>query len=101
MVLLTDGAANMNQPGDVRDTSLAKARVIQRAETARQAGIPVFTMALDSLTSEVDVALMRRVAEITDSESYHILSGEQSNGSTELEEAFRRVAANRPLRIVD
>jgi hypothetical protein len=101
MVLLTDGAANMNQPGNWNNPTEAKARVIQRAESAARERIPIFTMALDSQTSEVDVALMARVGAITASESYHILAGQQSGQSTELREAFRRVAANRPLRIVD
>jgi Mg-chelatase subunit ChlD len=74
IVLLTDGAANMNQPGNRYDPAEAKGRVIQRAHEARRQKIPIFTMALDSRTSEIDVDLMRRVADITDSESYHILA---------------------------
>lgn len=102
MVVLTDGAANMNQPGDWYDPGEAKRRVIQEAEAAQQQKIPVFTMALDSLTTEVDVALMARVAEITSSESYHVIAGEpDTNGNTQLREAFRRVAIYRPLRIVE
>ncbi|MGE3775612.1 MAG: VWA domain-containing protein [Pirellulaceae bacterium] len=101
MVVMTDGAANMNQPGNWQNPGEAKGRVIQQAQEAKRQKVPIFTMALDSRDDEVDVALMQRVAEITDSESYHILAGERNNGSSELEEAFRRVAANRPLRIVD
>ena len=102
MVLMTDGAANTNQPGNWFDPTEAKRRVMVQAEEARRKKIPIFTIALDSLTAEVDVALMQRVADITSSESYHIIAGERgSNGGTKLREAFRRVAMNRPLRLVD
>lgn len=101
MVVLTDGAANLNQPGNWYDPGEAKRRVINQAEAAQDQQIPVFTIALDSLTDEVDVALMQRVANITGSESYHIIAGEKWNGGSKLREAFRRVAINRPLRIVD
>jgi Mg-chelatase subunit ChlD len=102
MVVLTDGAANTNQPGNWYDPTEAKRRVIVQAEDARTKKIPVFTIALDSLTEEVDVALMQRVANITGSESYHIISGERgAGGNPSLREAFRRVAMNRPLRLVD
>jgi hypothetical protein len=59
-------------------------------------------MALDSLTTEVDVALMQQVAEITGSESFHVIAGEvDADGNSLLDDAFRRVALNRPLRLVD
>jgi Mg-chelatase subunit ChlD len=101
IVLLTDGAANMNQPGNWMDRNEAKSRVIQQADNAVREKLPIFTMALDSLTTEVDIALMQRVSEITGSESFHVIAGEGRYGSSELNEAFRRVAVNRPLRIVD
>jgi Mg-chelatase subunit ChlD len=102
MVLLTDGAANTNQPGNWFDPTEAKRRVIVHAEDARSKKLPIFTIALDSLTAEVDVALMQRVATITGSESYHIIAGEGgAAGSSSLREAFRRVAMNRPLRLVE
>lgn len=102
IVLLTDGAANTIQPGDLRDVPEAKRRVIEQAQVARQRDIPIFTMALDSLTSEVDVELMKQVSEITDSESYHVIAGEiDENGQRQLKEAFRRVAYNRAIRLVD
>jgi Mg-chelatase subunit ChlD len=102
IVLLTDGAANMIQPENVFDIPEAKSRVIEQAELAKRDGLPIFTMALDSLTAEVDVRLMQQVAEITGSESYHIIAGERdNNGNRQLREAFRRVAMNRPLRLVE
>jgi Mg-chelatase subunit ChlD len=102
MIVLTDGAANLNQPGNWYDTYEAKRRVIEQANIARQRKIPVFTIALDSLNVEVDVQLMAQVAQITGSESYHIIAGDGvSKKSTQLHEAFRRIARNRPLRIVD
>jgi Flp pilus assembly protein TadG/uncharacterized protein YegL len=102
MVVLTDGAANMNQPGDWFDPTEAKARVLQRANNALDEEIPVFTIALDSLTAEVDVALMQQVSVITGSESVHVLAGEPGEvGGTQLEEVFRRVAEAHPLRLVD
>lgn len=102
IVLLTDGAANMNQPGNVRDPAEAKARVLAQAEMAKFEKIPIFTMALDSLTAEVDVELMRQVAEITDCESFHVIAGQRdAQGHSQLHEAFRRVANDRPLRLVD
>jgi Mg-chelatase subunit ChlD len=102
MVLLTDGAANTNQPGSWYDPTEAKRRVIVQAQDAQTKKLPIFTIALDSLTAEVDVALMQNVANITGSESYHIIAGERgAQGSTTLREAFRRVAMNRPLRLVE
>ncbi len=102
MVVLTDGAANTIQPEDIQDIPEAKRRVIEEAQTAKQDGIPIFTMALDSLTADVDVALMAQVAEITGSESYHIIAGDTDvDGLPLLHEAFRRVALNRPLRLVE
>jgi Mg-chelatase subunit ChlD len=102
IVLLTDGAANTIQPENTKDIPEAKRRVLEQAELAKQDGIPIFTMALDSLTEEVDVELMQQVAEITGSESYHVLAGETDEfGTRLLTEAFRRVALNRPLRLVD
>lgn len=102
MIVLTDGAANTIQPENTWDVPQAKSRVRAEAERARQAGIPIFTMALDSLTAEVDVALMAEVAATTDSESYHVIAGEMGvDGNLQLHAAFRRVALNRPLRLVD
>ncbi|MGE0755964.1 MAG: VWA domain-containing protein [Pirellulaceae bacterium] len=102
LVVLTDGAANMNQPGNWVDTTEAKARVVQRAYQAQAANIRAVTIALDSQTSAVDVALMEQVANITDGEAYHVLAGEPANpSSTQLEDIFYRTAADRPLRIVD
>jgi Mg-chelatase subunit ChlD len=102
MVVLTDGAANTIQPENTQNVPEAKSRVLAEAELALQEGIPVFTMALDSLTAEVDVALMAQVAEITGTESYHIIAGEMGvDGNLQLHEAFRRVALNRPLRLVE
>ena len=102
MVVLTDGAANTIQPEDIQDVPEAKRRVREEAELAKRDGLPIFTMALDSLTSEVDVALMQQVADTTGSESFHIIAGEMDiTGNRQLREAFRRVALNRPLRLVD
>ena len=102
MIVLTDGAANMNQPGNWYDPYEAKRRVIELANEARQQRIPVFTIAPDSMNVEVDVELMARVAEITNSQSFHIIAGDgQSKKSTQLHAAFRRLARYRPLRIVD
>jgi Mg-chelatase subunit ChlD len=102
MVVLTDGAANFIQPENTVNVPEAKRRVLAEAELANQEGIPIFTMALDSLTTEVDVALMAQVAEITNSESFHVIAGEIGvDGNLQLHEAFRRVALHRPLRLVE
>jgi Mg-chelatase subunit ChlD len=102
MVVLTDGAANTIQPENTQDVPEAKSRVRAEAELARQAGFPIFTIALDSLTTEVDVALMAEVAEITGSETFHAIAGEvDASGNRQLHEAFKRVALNRPLRLVE
>jgi Mg-chelatase subunit ChlD len=102
MVVLTDGAANYIQPEDTVNVPEAKRRVLMEAELAKQEGIPVFTMALDSMTAEVDVELMAQVAEITNSESFHVIAGEMGvDGNLQLHEAFRRVALHRPLRLVE
>jgi Mg-chelatase subunit ChlD len=102
MVVLTDGATNMNQPGNWYDPYEAKRRVIEQAHIARERRTPVFTIALDSLNVEVDVELMQQVADITSSEAYHIIAGEgKSKKDTKLHEAFRRIALYRPLRIVE
>lgn len=101
MVVLTDGAANTIQPENVLNVPEAKRRVINEAYLAKRDGIPVFTMSLDSRTTEVDVNLMAQVAEITGSESCHIIAGERGADGKQLQEAFKRVALNRPLRLVD
>jgi Mg-chelatase subunit ChlD len=102
MVVLTDGAANTIQPENTQNVPEAKRRVREEAELARRDRLPIFTMALDSLTSEVDVDLMAQVARTTGSESFHVIAGEMAiTGNRQLREAFRRVAMNRPLRLVD
>lgn len=101
IVVLTDGAANTIQPENVMNVPAAKGRVIDEAYMAKRDDIPIFTMALDSRTAEVDVDLMAQVAEITGSETCHIIAGERGADGKQLQAAFRRVAMDRPLRLVD
>lgn len=102
MVVLTDGAANTIQPENTQNIPEAKRRVLEQAYLAVNEGIPVFTMALDSLNTAVDVALMAQVAQITGSETFHVIAGDfDASGNRQLKEAFRRVARNQPVRLVD
>ena len=93
MVLLTDGIAN--RPGS---RSEAKARSIDAAHRASDEGVRVLTV---SVGLGADTQLMDDIADITGGVHFNVPGGstieELESG---LREAFRRIAAERPLRLV-
>lgn len=93
MVLMTDGVANL--PGS---TTNAKNLVIQEANAAAAANIPVVTISMGALA---DTALMSQVASITNGVYFDIPGGQTAaQYSAQLNAVWKQVADNRPLKIV-
>lgn len=93
MILMTDGVANM--PGDAAN---ARKLVLQEAQAAADSKIKIIAIALGSLA---DTALMEEVANICGGASFIIPGGRAASEYQEdLEEVFRKVAADRPLELV-
>jgi Flp pilus assembly protein TadG len=93
MVVMTDGVANL--PGS---TSNAKALVIQEANAASAAHIPVVTISMGALA---DTALMSQVASITKGVYFDIPGGQTAaQYSAQLQAVWKQIADNRPLKIV-
>ncbi len=93
MVLMTDGVANL--PGS---TTNAKNLVIQEANAAAAAKIPVVTISMGALA---DTALMGQVASITGGVYFDIPGGQTaSQYSAQLQAVWKQVADNRPLKLV-
>lgn len=93
MILLTDGVAN--RPGT---TAEAQTYVRTQARLADEANIPIATI---SLGSGADASLMREVAERTGAVHFNIPGGQGVAAYEEdLRQVFRRIAIERPLRLV-
>jgi hypothetical protein len=93
IVLMTDGVANL--PGS---TTNAKNLVIQEANAAAAASIPVVTISMGALA---DTALMSQVASITNGVYFDIPGGQTAaQYSAQLNAVWKQVADNRPLKIV-
>ena len=93
MVLMTDGVANL--PGS---TSNAKALVLQEANAAAAANIPVVTISMGVVA---DTALMGQVVSITNGVYFDIPGGQTAaQYSVALNAVWKQVADNRPLKLV-
>lgn len=97
MVLLSDGKANWYNGG--YSTSRARDAAIEQAYLAKQDKIEILTI---SLGAEADDALMQQIADITGGIHFRAPGGSDiSDYETQLFEVFRRIAAYRPLKLVD
>jgi len=93
MILLTDGIAN--RPGG---RSEAESRSIDAAHRAADEGIPVLTV---SVGLNADTGLMEDIASISKGVHFNVPGGSSiSQLEADLREVFRRIAAERPLRLV-
>jgi hypothetical protein len=93
MVLMTDGMANIPSPA-----SRAKQAVLDEANAAKAAGIPIITIALGL---DADTALMQQVADITGGAFFEIPGGRSvAEYEQQLKEVFSRIAADRQLQLV-
>jgi Flp pilus assembly protein TadG len=94
MVLMTDGVVNLPSG----NTSSDKAAVINEANLAAGAGIPIVTIALGAYA---DTALMQQVADITGGAAFVVPGGQPiAQVQAQLEQVFAQVAADRPLKLV-
>jgi Mg-chelatase subunit ChlD len=91
MVVMTDGMANRPLGRDpfqyVRD----------EADAAASAGIPIVAI---SFSRDADQAIMQEIAATTQGIHFHV-AGSISQQEQELNRAFRKIAAQRPLVLVD
>ncbi len=93
IVLMTDGVAN--EPGS---TTNAKNYVRSEAAKCAANGFPVITI---SLGSGADTNLMQEVADMTGGIHFNIPGGSSVSDYEEpLKDAFREIAAHRPLKLV-
>ena len=93
MVLLTDGLVNLPV-----SSAVGRPLVIQEAERAAAEKLPILTI---SLSSAADPTLMEEVANITGSVHFHVTDNSFGSQEQQLREVFFKVAANRPLRLVE
>ncbi|MGC3968224.1 MAG: VWA domain-containing protein [Pirellulales bacterium] len=94
MVLMTDGVVNLPSGNTTSD----KNKVIQEANLAAGAGIPIVTIALGAYA---DTALMQQVADITGGAAFIVPGGQPiTQVQAQLEQVFQQVAADRPLKLV-
>jgi Ca-activated chloride channel family protein len=93
MVLLTDGLVNLPVSPEV-----GRPLVIQEAERAVAEKFPILTI---SLSSAADPTLMEEVANITGSVHFHVTDNSFGSQEEQLRAVFFKVAANRPLRLVE
>lgn len=93
MVLMTDGEANLPY-----SASYAKQCVHDEAKLAKDAGIKILTI---SVGLGADVGLMQSVASMTGGEYFQV-RGDQSieDVKADLLAVFRKIAANRPLKLL-
>jgi Flp pilus assembly protein TadG len=94
MVLMTDGVVTLPTGKSSADKNL----VIQEAHKCAASKIPVITIALGALA---DTALMQEVADITQGAAFVVPGGQPVAAvKAQLEEVFKQVAADRPLKLV-
>ncbi len=94
IVLLTDGIANL--PGS---SSYAKQYALEQAQYAADSGYAIMAI---SLGANVDYNLMQDIADVSGGEHFHIPGGDSVAAyEEELIEVFRRIARERPLRLVN
>jgi hypothetical protein len=95
MVLMTDGVVNLPTGNSTTDQN----KVIDEANLAAAAKIPIVTIALGAYA---DTALMQQVADLTGGACFVVPGGQPIAAVREqLEEVFGKVAANRPLKLVE
>lgn len=96
IVLLTDGVANWNNGG--YNISAARDAVIHEAHLAADRKYAIVTI---SLGAGADKDLMQQVADITTGSHFNIPGGQSVEEYAEdLTEVFQKIAAHRPLRLV-
>jgi Mg-chelatase subunit ChlD len=93
MVLLTDGLVNQPESPEV-----GRPLVIQEAERAAAEKLPILTI---SFSSAADPSLMEDVANIAGSVHFHVTDSSFGSQEEQLRAVFFKVAANRPLRLVE
>lgn len=94
MLLMTDGVVNM----PTGSSTLDKKAVLDEAQLAANAGIPIVTIALGAYA---DTALMQQVADITGGAAFIVPGGQPiAQVKAQLEAVFAQVAADRPLKLV-
>jgi len=92
IVLMTDGLANL-------PNNRANQYLLSEADNCAEAGYIVFTI---SLGANADAHVMQQVADITGGAHFNIPGGRSVSEYEEaLEDIFKEIAANRPLRIVE
>ena len=92
VVLLTDGL--VNQP---ESAAVGRPLVVKEAQRAAAESLPIVTI---SFSAEADPTLMQQVADITGSVHFHV-AGSVDSQEADLKEVFLKVAANRPLQLVE
>jgi Mg-chelatase subunit ChlD len=93
MILMTDGQANL--PGN---SSQSKQAALDEAYLAAAKNIPIVTI---SLGSGADIDLMDEIASITNGVHFNIPGGQPVEAYEEdLKEVFRKIADDRPLKLV-
>jgi Flp pilus assembly protein TadG len=94
MVLMTDGIVNLPNGNSAKDKQLC----IDEANLCAAANIPIVTISVGALA---DVALMQQIADITKGSAF-VVHGGQSVAAVkaQLEAVFAKVAADRPLQLV-
>jgi hypothetical protein len=95
MVVMTDGVVNL----PTGNTTTDKNKVIEEANLAAAAKIPIITIALGAYA---DASLMQQVADITRGGCFIVPGGQPiADVKEQLEEVFGIVAASRPLKLVE
>ena len=93
IVLMTDGIAN--RPSN---ESYARSYALQEANKAASARIPIVTV---SFGAEADKNLMQQIADITGGIHFNVPGGSNvAQYEEELKEVFRKIADDRPLKLV-
>ncbi|MBC7852441.1 MAG: VWA domain-containing protein [Pirellulaceae bacterium] len=93
MVVLTDGL--VNQP---ESAAVGRPLVIQEAQLAADDKLPILTISFGSAS---DPVLMSEVAEIAGGVHFHVSGDSFASQEEELRAVFLKVAANRPLQLVE
>ena len=93
MVLMTDGVANRPY-----NTYYAENYALQEAELAAASGIKIMTV---SLGTGADTGLMQQIANISGGEHFNVPGGGRvADYAEQLRDAFREIAADRPVMLI-
>lgn len=93
MVVLTDGL--VNQPVSA---AVGRPMVLQEARRAADDKLPILTISFGAAS---DPVLMREVANIASGVHFHVSGNSFASQEEELRAVFLKVAANRPLQLVE